>query len=339
MTNELGGLEVSVLIVNWNTSDLLEQCLKSLRQLPESSSLEILVIDNGSVDDSVAMVTREFPEVKLIANAANEGFARANNIGVRNSESPYVLFLNSDTVVRPGGIAACLNRLRDDAGVGAVGCRIENPDGTLQNSVLRYPALRTVVSTTFGLGRLFPTSPVFNHDRYGQMQPDEITPVEVVMGSFLMIRRSDFQHEDVLDEGYFMYAEEADLCRRIHERGQRVEFVPVPAAVHVAGASSRTAAQRAWSDEAKKRAQLRFIQKWDGTATAYVANLVMLAGMMPRLAVWSIADGISRLRRGTPGRLLKARSIPFHVTALLSPASMGRRFTGPPQTPQAQSSL
>lgn len=320
---------VSVLIVNWNTSDLLRSCLTSLRSLPEAAELETVVIDNGSADGSADMVAGCFPEVRLLRNETNAGFARANNQGFRRSMAPHVLLLNSDTQVGPGVITACRDHLRDHAEVGVVGCRIANADGTPQNSIFRFPGLWGVVSTAFGLARLRPTSPLLNRDRYGLLCPDRLISVEVVMGSFFMVRRSDIEG-DLLDDGYFMYTEEADLCRRMRERGLRVDHLPVGPVVHLRGASSRTPEQRAWSEEAKKRAQLRYLDKWHGPVTAWLANAVLLVGALPRLVVWAGRDAVDRALGRPGGRLHRARVLRFHLAALLRPSRCRERFHGPP---------
>lgn len=320
---------IAVLIVNWNTQTLLQRCLSSLFALPEIDELEIVVVDNGSIDNSAQMVTSCFPQVNLIKNDQNEGFARANNQAYQTTSTPYVLLLNSDTEVRPGVIRACRDQLASSPGIGAIGCRIENPDRTAQNSIFRFPSLRGVLSTTLWLAQTFPSSELLNHDRYGDVTPIAETDVDVVMGSFLMVRRSDLGDE-LLDDGYFMYAEEADLCRRIRHLGLRVVFKPDVAVMHVRGASSRSAGQRAWSDEAKKRSQLRYLQKWNGTGVAYAANVVMLIGMVPRIAAWAGLDAIDRARGRSTGRMLKARAMQHHARCLVRPVRMGDRFHGPP---------
>lgn len=318
---------VDVLIVSWNTGELLRLCLTSLGLADEAEELNIVVVDNGSVDGSADVVS-EFTGTTLIANAGNEGFARANNQGFKSTSSPYVLLLNSDTEVEATTIAHCRDYLASHPEVGVVGPTILNSDGTSQNSVFRFPSLRGVVSTSLWLAQAFPKSPFFNHDRYGTTLFTEPTSVDVVMGSFLMVRRSDHSG-DLLDDGFFMYAEEADLCRRVRESGLDVRFLPDVSVRHVKGASSRTSAQRAWSDEAKKRAVLRYIRKWEGLPSAYAANAVMMAGMIPRSVGWAAVDLIRAMSRRPAGQILKGRAAAFHLKALMMPWIIGRRFHGP----------
>lgn len=325
----MGDGRIAVSIVSWNTCDLLRICLHSLFESCPEDLLEVFVVDNGSVDGSAEMVEREFPAVTLLRNAENEGFARANNQAFAKASAPYFLLLNSDTDVRSGALLACRDHLRQHREVGAVGCRIESPDGTGQSSIFRYPSLRSVVSTALWLVNAFPRSEFFNHDRYGSGLPAERVQVEVVMGSFLMVRSADFDGA-LLDDGFFMYAEEADLCRRIAAQGRTVEYLPEVSVRHVAGASSRTSGQKAWSHEAKKRAQLRFLRKWDGPVVAYVANVAMLVGLVPRAVGWALGDAVAVMRGGRVERSLRSRAMGFHVLALFRPGVVDRRFSGPP---------
>ena len=320
---------VTIVIVNWNTAELVLRCLASIYEDDLLDRFEVVVIDNASSDDSVQMLRRGFPAITIIENSVNEGFARAVNQGFYVSNGRYVLLLNSDTEVRRGAIEACRAHLEKHRDIGAVGCRIEGPDGSPQNSVFRYPSIRRVLSTTFWLAQAFPQSKFFNYDRYGMAFPDSPTSVDVVMGSFLMVRRADHGSE-LLDDGYFMYSEEADLCRRLQRQGLGVVFLPEPSIVHIRGGSSRTAPQRAWSDEAKKRALLRYLRKWDGATIAYLANIIMLIGLVPRVPAWAVGDLAAWIGGGTPGRILKARSFRFHVRCLLRPSLMAQRFSGPP---------
>lgn len=320
---------VSVLIVNWNTCDLLRSCLSSLGVTDEADQLEIVVVDNGSNDGSAAMVADEFPTVTVVANDDNAGFGRANNQGFEASTAPYVLLLNSDTEVPSGAIAHCRDHLAADGDVGVVGCRIANPDGTTQNSIFRFPSLRAVVSKNLWLAQAAPKNPTLNYERYGEVEPTETTAVDVVMGSFFMVRRADVDGE-LFDDDYFMYTEEADLCRRMHGKDKRVEFVPDVSVMHVRSASSSTPRLRAWSDEAKKRSQLRYLWKWHGPVVAYLANIVMLVGLLPRTAAWAVGDLLAVVRQRPPGRLHKARAWPFHLASLFAPSLMRRRMQPPP---------
>ncbi len=174
--------------------------------------------------------------------------------------APFRLMLNSDTIVPAGVITGCRDHLVDHPEVAGVGCRLLNPDGTHQSSVFRFPSIRGLTLNALYVSQAFPNHPVLNWDRYGFGDWNEVRPADVVMGSFLLLRRDVVPLDELLlDEGYFMYGEETDLCRRIVERGSRIEFHPGFEITHVHGGSSRTPAQLAWSEEAKRRGQLRFL--------------------------------------------------------------------------------
>jgi hypothetical protein len=321
---------VLVSVVSWNTRELTRACLRSVFASSCAGDLEVVVVDNGSTDGTADMIECEFPGVHVVRNVCNEGFARANNQAFSATTSPYVLLLNTDAEVEPETIDRCRAVLEGDRTIGAVGCRIVGPDGMPRNSVFRYPSLWGVLSTSLWLVNAFPNHRLLNRDRYGSTVPGVPIDVEVVMGSFLMTRRADVGAR-VLDDGFFMYAEEADLCRRLHDAGLRVLHLPEVGMTHLEGASTRTAGQLAWSYEAKKRSQLRYLWKWHGAWVAYLANAIMLIGMAPRSIGWTIADARTVHRGGEdPGRRLRARSLAFHFRAVIQPSYMNRRQAGPP---------
>ena len=323
--------QVDVFIVNWNTADLLAACLDSLKATQEASQLKVFVVDNGSSDHSVKVVGERFPSVTVIENDDNVGFARAHNQAFAASSSPYVLLLNSDAEVPSGTVSYCRDLMEEENQIGVVGCAIANPDGSPQNSVFRYPSVRGLASTSLMLAQAFPDSDVLNYDRYGSALPVELSDVDVVMGSFLMVRRSDLNGQ-LLDDGYFMYTEEADLCRRMTGNELRVVFEPAVSITHVKGGSTRSPAQKAWSYEAKRRSVLRYLRKWRGPLVAYGTNLLLLVDLLPRSVGWLAADALSVIRRREPGHYHKISILRFHLQAAVNPSSMDRRFHGPPES-------
>jgi N-acetylglucosaminyl-diphospho-decaprenol L-rhamnosyltransferase len=326
--------EVSVLIVNWNTCDLLRSCLASLEHAEPDGVLETIVVDNGSADGSAAMVRTEYPSAVLVENTDNAGFAAGVNQADALATAPLRLLLNSDTVVPPGAIAGCAEHLRADPEVAGVGCRLLNVDGSQQSSVFRFPSVRGLALNASYVSKIFPTHPLLNWDRYGFGDWTDIRRADVVMGSFLLLERDVVSlDEPLLDEGYFMYGEETDLCRRIVEKGQRIEFHPGYAITHLHGASSRTPGQLAWSEEAKRRGQLRFLHRWRPPAVAWTANLVLLLGLAPRWCGWAALDLIDRVRgRGSTGRRLRAGAARFHLRALTDLSALDEPWGPPPGT-------
>jgi len=329
--------EVSVLIVNWNTRELLGSCLRSLAEAEPSGVLEVIVVDNGSSDGSVEMLRADFPNVVVIENAGNAGFAAAVNQADAVSTAQYRLLLNSDTVVPPGVIGGCLDHVRANESVAGVGCRLLNADGSHQSSVFRFPSLLGLALNATYLSQVFPHHPILNWDRYGFGTWTEIRPADVVMGSFLLLDRGTLETDrPLLDEGYFFYGEETDLCRRLLDRGYRIEFIPDHSITHVHGASTRSPAQLAWAEEAKRRGKLRFLRVWRRPLVAWTANLILLVGLIPRWCGWAALDAADRVRgRGSTGRRLRAGVARFHVRAL-SDLSVLEEPWGPP--PMAASS-
>jgi GT2 family glycosyltransferase len=322
---------VSVLVVNWNTRDLLHRCLASLAAVDEAAELEVIVVDNGSIDGSAAMLRQDFPAVLLIENELNLGFTRATNQAFERSSGDYVLMLNSDTIVESGTIRFSRAFLEAHPAVGALGCQLRNEDGTPQSTCFRFPSLFGLLMTSTRLAQTFPENRRLNWDRYGGRGWTGPSEVDVVMGSFLMVRRSACRTPTLLDDAYFMYAEETDLCRRLRDDGWLVMFVPEVSITHVLGASSKTAAQVAWSDEAKKRGILRFLFTWRGPAVAWTANLIMLGGMLPRIIGWAFLDlrESLRARRLRRVQLLRARGLRMHLDLLVQPDKALEPWGGP----------
>lgn len=239
-------LQLTVIIVNWNVRDLLRSCLQSLPAdllesgvLTPDSGLEVVVVDNASSDGSVEMLHTEFPQVRLIANAANRGFGAANNQALAEAAGKYVLFLNPDTQVRPGAIERLLAFIDQRPQVACVGPRLLNPDGTIQPSRRSFPRLATflVESTVLqrylgGLGSV--------RDFYRGSASDEAPQqVDWLVGACLLVRRSVLDEVGPFDERFFMYSEEMELCYRFRRAGYEVWYVPEAEVVHHEGASSR----------------------------------------------------------------------------------------------------
>lgn len=329
--------EVSVLIVNWNTRDLLRDCLASLLAAEPPGVLEIIVVDNGSGDGSVEMVRAEFPSVVLIENTDNVGFAAAVNQADAIATAPHRLMLNSDTVVPEGVISGCRDHVASDEQVAGVGCRLLNEDGSHQSSVFRFPSLRGLAFNATYLSQIFPDHPVLNWDRYGFGKWTEIRTADVVMGSFLLLDRSALETaRPLLDEGYFFYGEETDLCRRLRDRGYRIEFLPHFSITHIHGASTRSPAQLAWAEEAKRRGKLRFLRMWRRPIVAWTANLILLLGLVPRWCAWATLDALDRVRGRSPsGRRLRAGVARFHLRALRDLSVLEEAWGPPPRSEAA----
>jgi GT2 family glycosyltransferase len=220
--------------------EFLEQALTSVRKAVQGIDAEIWVVDNASTDGTVAMVTRAFPEVRLIANQENVGFAAANNQVLRQSRAHVFCLLNPDTVVQEDTFRTLLAFLRAHPEVGMVGCKILNPDGTLQVACRRsIPTPWVAFTKLVGLSRLFPKSRLFGRYNLTYLDPDQSYEVEAISGSFMMVRGEAVAQVGLLDERFFLYGEDLDWCLRFRKAGWKIYYVPETRIVHFKGESSR----------------------------------------------------------------------------------------------------
>jgi GT2 family glycosyltransferase len=231
--------QVSVIIVNWNTCGILKNCLKSLYAETAPGLIEVIVIDNASTDDSCQMVQSCFPDVKLIKNTENTGFAKANNQGIASAAGRYILLLNSDTVILDSVIAQTVSFADDNPDVAVVGCCVLNPDMTFQPSCFMFPSILNMFLSSLYLYKLFPRSRFFAREQMTWWDGNDIRQVDVVNGCFMFVRHQAIEQVGVLDEGFFMYAEETDWCYRFKQAGWKIMFAPVGQIIHMAGQSSR----------------------------------------------------------------------------------------------------
>lgn len=228
-------MDLAIIIVNWNTRDILEQCLHSVYSSQTTKQFEVWVVDNGSSDGSELMIKEKFPQTRLITNIDNVGFAQANNQAIDNSIGDYVLLLNPDTVVENDVIEVLVDYLEEHPDVGAVGPRLLNPDGSLQE--LAYP--EPTLAREFW--RMFHLDKIKNYGEYpmGDWKLTKTRDVDVLMGACFLIRRKVLNQVGLLDEEFFVYSEEVDLCTRIRNYGWRITWVPTVKVVHLGGQSTQ----------------------------------------------------------------------------------------------------
>lgn len=232
--------DLSVIIVSFNTVDLLRDCLQSVYAAQGELSLEVLVVDNDSRDESVRMVRQEFPEARLIENKVNVGFSRANNQALRIAKGNHLLLLNSDTVVNPDVFAECLRFMEADTNIGAMSCKVMMPNGQLDLACRRsFPTPLVALWRLSGLYALFPKSRIFGQYNLTYLDEDETYEVDAVVGAFMWVRRETFLQIGVLDESFFMYGEDMDWCYRIRQAGYSIYYHPAVSILHYKGASSK----------------------------------------------------------------------------------------------------
>ena len=232
--------DVSVIIVNYNVRDFLHQSLLSLQKALKGIRSEIFVVDNASDDGSAEMVRRRFPRIRLIANTANLGFAKANNIAIKKARGKFLLLINPDTIVQEDTIRVMVDFLQSHPDVGLAGCKILNPDGSFQPACRRgFPTPWVAFTKIFGLSIVFPKSKLFGKYNLTYLNTEETYPVDAVSGSFMMVRKEICEHVGGLDESYFMYGEDLDWCYRIREAGWRIYYVHSTQIIHYKGESTR----------------------------------------------------------------------------------------------------
>lgn len=233
-------LDLSIIIVNYNVRQFLENALTSLLRAMEGLQGEIFVVDNASDDGSVEMLREKFPGVRLIANATNVGFARANNAALREATGRHLLLINPDTIVQEDTLRVMIHFMDRNPDVGLAGCTILNPDGTLQLACRRsFPTPWVAFTKIMGLGALFPRSRWFGRYNLTYLNPGETYDVEAISGSFMMITRAAYEKVGGLDEMFFMYGEDLDWCYRVRKAGFRVFYVHGTKIIHYKGESTR----------------------------------------------------------------------------------------------------
>lgn len=232
---------VSVIIVSFNTADITLNCLRAVFQQDLSVPFEVIVVDNGSVDNSVERIRNEFPDVQVIALSENIGFGPANNLGLQQSRGRYVLFLNSDTVVEPSSLRTCLEYLEQHHRVGMVGCKLVLPDGRLDHGCRRgLPTPGRALLYFSRLGALFPRSRWLNGYTLSFMDPDQVASVDCISGAFMFVRREVLEQVGGFDPDYFFYGEDIDLCFRVRQAGWEIHYLPTARTLHLRGASTGT---------------------------------------------------------------------------------------------------
>lgn len=230
-------MKLSIIIVSWNVKGDLADCIRSIGDNRPCCDYEVIVVDNASSDGSAEMVEERYPEVRLLANEENLGFATGNNVGIGKSRGEYLLLLNPDTIVHSGSLDALVKFMDENADVGVCGPKLLNTDGTTQPSARGFPTLRGVVHC-FTIMRAIPIfHRCYNSWMMRDFAHDKQTDVDQVMGAALMVRRSIFEALGGMDESFFMYYEEVDLCYRIKQSGWRVVFTPKAVITHRGGQS------------------------------------------------------------------------------------------------------
>ncbi|MDH4321355.1 MAG: glycosyltransferase family 2 protein [Desulfobulbaceae bacterium] len=225
-------MDLSIVIVNWNTRDLLRNCLTSIADTVTGLDYEVFVVDNASADDSVAMVREQFPSVIVIANDTNRGFAAANNLAFRRMQGRYALLLNSDTVLTDGAISTLFGFMEENSEVGMCCGQLLNEDGSRQNSIANFPSVWPLLCNETLLRLLLPAK--FPSKRQVYSEPVE---VDSCIGACMLVRKAAMDVVGLLDERFFFYFEETDWAYRFKKAGWRICLVPQARIYHLQGKS------------------------------------------------------------------------------------------------------
>ena len=287
--------DLSIIIVNWNSADFLRACIESIYKTTHNLRFEIVVVDSASYDGCGKMLESEFPEVVFIQSAENLGFAKANNLGVRNARADTVLFLNPDTKVLGSAIKILYRHLQSLPDAGAVGCKLLNPDFTLQDSCVQaIPTILNQILDCDALRAWFPRARLWGTEVLLTDDPAP-RPVEMLSGACIMMPRKVFERIGMFSEDYFMYSEDADLCYKIQEAGCQNYYVPSGTILHYGGSSSQQSRSE-FATVMTRESICRFLTKTRGRGYGLGYRLAMMFTAICRLMLLSVALPLQTLR-------------------------------------------
>ncbi|MBZ0203354.1 MAG: glycosyltransferase [Ignavibacteria bacterium] len=253
--------DISVIIVNYNVKELLEQCINSVLTASKNLDVEIIVVDNNSYDGSVEYIKSKFPlldELKIIDSPDNLGFAKANNLGVKAATGRYLLILNPDTVLQEDTLEKTLRFYESDVKIGALTCKLILPNGKLDLACRRsFPSPSVAIYRILGLSRLFPKSRIFGKYNLTYLDENQTYEVDAIVGAFMFIKKDIFDNVNGFDEDYFMYGEDLDLCFRINKAGYKIMYYPETSIIHYKG-------------ESTKRSSLSYVNNFYGAMQIFV---------------------------------------------------------------------
>jgi len=310
MTNAMK--DISVIIVNWNTKELLRSCVSSVQADVEGIA-EIIVVDNGSSDGSQDMIHVEYPEVVLIENKKNLGFAKANNVGIKKMTRRYACLVNSDVIVLPGCMNVLAEYMNANSGVGVVGPRVLWPNMTIQDSCRKYPTLWNNLCESIRLNKIFPHSNLFSSEHMMYFKHDRLIEVDGLVGCCMMIRKIALDEVGLFDESFFIYSEETDLCKRMSESGWKIIFNPKAQIIHYGrGSSSKEPLTFALEQQKSK---MKYWKKHNSKLSVIIYKSLLVARHIIRL----IYGHILLLKRPSDKREIKEKikKIKYSITLIV----------------------
>ena len=289
-------MKLSIVIICWNDLRVIRDCLRSIFEGTHSIDFEVIVSDNGSVDDSTEFIHKHYPTVRVVENQQNLGFARGNNAGICASRGEYVLILNPDTIIHDGALDKLAEFAERHPEAGAFGCRVLNPDGTYQVSARLFPTIRRYWVSALGLSKL---SSAFVYEEYPRWRGDTERSIDWQSGCCVMFRGDLLKRLGGFDEQFFYHFEEVDLCRRVWNSGQSILFTPEAVITHL-GAQSVNRFPVRFEIE-KHRSRYRYFYKHFGREAARRCRRLSIA----KIRVRQLGYGL--LNRFRPSEVLERR--------------------------------
>ncbi len=288
-------IDISVIIVNWNTKTLLLDCVESLYQTTQESSLEIIVVDNASSDGSIDALRNNYPQAQVIVNPSNFGFAKANNIGIKKAKGRYVCLVNSDVKALEGALDKMRLYMESHSEIGALAPKTFFGDMQIQKNCREFPTLRNLFCQEFFLNTLFPTVAFFRGRDMIRYDYNKVMEIEALSGCFLMVRREVIAQVGPLDEQFFFYSEDVDWCKRIHDAGWKLIHYPGAEAIHFGCASSSIAPIEFQVEMLK--ANWQYWRKHKSVIECALFWLIEFAGKLGRAIGWYIIRFVGSKRQ------------------------------------------
>jgi hypothetical protein len=284
-------MDISVCIVNWNTKDLLCNCIESINNNTTIYiNYEIIVLDNNSSDGSVEMVRQRFPNCILLESKDNIGFSAGNNACLRKAHGKYIFFLNPDTILSTNALLGMFNFLEINSDMGAVGCKLLNQDKSIQFICARtYPTLFNQLTYLLMLNKLLPKSKIFSTIEMGYWDHKDSQIVDCLSGACIFARKSIIEELSGFDEKYFMYGEDVDLCYRIKKAGWKIYYLASEEIYHLEGQSSRKRTERNFAAIKQRESNLYFFSKHYGKLSSYIYRGIIFIGSTVRLIIMLIS--------------------------------------------------
>ena len=278
-------LQLSIIIVNWNGLNVILDCLDSVYNNIKSIDFEVIVVDNNSSDGSPEAVEKKFPDVKLIREEKNHGFAGANNIGIKKALGKYIVLLNSDTIILDSTFKNIIEIMDSDKNIGILGPKVLNEDGSFQSSAGRFPSLMSEISGYFFLSRIPGLNIVFK-DRFIREEFDEIKEVDWISGACLFLRKEIIEDVGYLDERYFMYVEDIDFCYQARKNKWKVVYYPFSKIIHLGGYSVSYASDKVFTNNIES--YFKFYRKHFNIFQNLALSSIFLGGTVLRLLLFSM---------------------------------------------------